>query len=239
MPPQLSERQIRALGALLEKQITTPDQYPLTLKSLTSACNQKSNRDPVMSLTDAEVRETVAELDALYLVSQRTEYGSRVSKHRQRFCNTEFGALEFTPGELAVMTLLMLRGAQTPGELRSRSGRLHAFDNVDEVHATLNELATRTDGPWVIELEREPGRRENRFMHCMGDGDAALAQRATPVTASAGQAAEKSPHASSTTGSDRAPPATATARIDELEARVTQLEVTLSRLREQLGDGED
>lgn len=222
MPQDLTNEQIRVLGALLEKQITTPDQYPLTLKSLMSACNQKSNREPVMSLSEAQVQDTVAELDALYLISQRAEYGSRVTKHRQRFCNTEFGTLTFEPGELAVMILLMLRGAQTPGELRSRSGRLHAFASVDEVLEALGTLGQRDDGPFVVQLAREPGRRESRYMHCLGGEvvDAApVSVESTPRVATAPERAES-----------------ASARLDSLEARVHQLEVTLQKLREQLGD---
>ena len=123
MAINLTDNELRVLGALLEKQVTTPDLYPLTLKGLMSACNQKSNREPVMSLSENDVRETAALLEKQYFLSMRTEYGSRVSKHRQRFCNTEFGTLTLEPPELAIITMLMLRGPQTPGELRSRSGR--------------------------------------------------------------------------------------------------------------------
>ncbi|MEO1574743.1 MAG: DUF480 domain-containing protein [Pseudomonadota bacterium] len=215
----LTPSQLRVLGALLEKQITTPDQYPLTLKSLVSACNQKSNREPVMSLSEAVVQDTVAELDALYLVSQRAEYGSRVTKHRQRFCNTEFGTLNFEPGELAVVVLLMLRGPQTPGELRSRSGRLHAFESVNEVVDALSSLGSREDGPFVVMLEREPGRRENRYAHCLGDA------APVPATTESTGAPVRVPSAPERVEST-------TTRLDTLEARVHQLEVTLARLRE-------
>ena len=170
MAHDMSSNELRVLGALMEKQITTPDHYPLTLKALVAACNQKSNRDPVMSLDEATVRDTVTGLEAKYLISKRTEYGSRVIKHRQRFCNTEFGTLKFEPGELAIMTLLMLRGAQTPGELRGRAARMHAFANVDEVAQTLDQLSRRDDGPFVVRLAREPGKREARYMHCLGEG---------------------------------------------------------------------
>ncbi|MEM6639178.1 MAG: DUF480 domain-containing protein [Pseudomonadota bacterium] len=210
MSLELSDHQIRVLGALLEKQITTPDQYPLTLKSLVSACNQKSNREPVMSLSEARIAAVIDELDALYLISRRTEYGSRVTKHRQRFCNTEFGRLSFEPGELAVLILLMLRGPQTPGELRSRSGRLHAFESVDEVTAVLSTLAERDDGPYVQELPREPGRRESRFSHCLGD-----AQQTVAVPA-----AESASPAQSVNARLEA----MTERIADLEARLEALE---------------
>lgn len=212
----LTAIEIRILGALLEKQVTTPDQYPLTLKSLVSACNQKSNRDPVMQLNESDVQKAVALMEQNYLVSMRTEYGSRVTKHRQRFCNTEFGTLKLEPGELAVICLLMLRGPQTPGELRSRSGRLHEFADVSEVTDTLDTLAMRDDGPFVVRLEREPGRRESRYAHLLGDDEPVAATDELPETSSA--------------------PKTATSRINQLEDRVAELESVLASLQARLGD---
>lgn len=210
----LSDIELRVVGALMEKQITTPDHYPLTLKSLVAACNQKSNREPVMNLDEATVRSTVDALESRYLVSKRTEYGSRAVKHRQRFCNTEFGALKFSPGELAIMTLLMLRGAQTPGELRSRSARMHAFESVDEVAAALDDLGRREDGPFVVRLAREPGKREARYMHCLGeDSPEEVAAAAAPVS---------QPAASVPVGGDD--------RVARLEARVDELSERLDGL---------
>lgn len=215
---ELTDKELRVLGALIEKQVTTPDHYPLTLKGLTAACNQKSNRDPVMSLSESEVRETVALLEQQYLVSKRTEYGSRVTKHRQRFCNTEFGTLKLSPPELAVVCLLMLRGPQTPGELRSRSGRLYAFSSVDEVNETIEQLAARDDGPFVTRLAREAGRREARVAHLLGVDDPAEAVAAAPP--------ERQPQ------SERAP--AAPSRIERLEADVAALRETVAALREEL-----
>lgn len=206
---ELTDKELRVLGALLEKQITTPDHYPLTLKALTSACNQKSNREPVMSMTEGEVRETVALLEHQYLISKRTEYGSRVTKHRQRFCNTEFGTLKFTPAEYAVICLLMLRGPQTPGELRSRSGRLHEFEVVDEVNETIEQLAARDDGPFVQRLAREAGRREARVMQLLGTGEVPAAP---PVE-------------------ERAATSRAPGRIERLESEIVELRAAVEQLR--------
>lgn len=216
----LSRKELRVLGALLEKQVTTPDQYPLTLKSLVSACNQKSNREPIMALTENEVGETVARLEQQYLLSKRTEYGSRVTKHRQRLCNTEFGKLHFDSGEFAVMCLLMLRGPQTPGELRSRSGRLHAFDTVEDVNETLGTLEAREDGPFVVRLPKEPGRRDSRYAHLLGEEAPELI---------AAKAEDPEPRAA------RPPSAARDERFAQLEARVALLEQGLAQLKNSLG----
>src|SRR5882724_11492133 len=124
---ELSPLEARIIGCLIEKQITTPDQYPLSLNSLVSACNQKSNRDPVMDLDEATVRNTLDGLVRKHLVVEKSGFGSRVPKFQHRFCNTEFGTLKFTPQELAVVCELVLRGPQMPGELRSRASRMASF----------------------------------------------------------------------------------------------------------------
>ncbi len=153
------------IGCLLEKQVTTPDQYPLSLSALTNACNQKSSREPVMSLDEMEVQNLLDDLKKKHLVSDRTGFGSRVAKYQHRFCNTGFGALEFTAQELGLLCVLLLRGPQTPGELRSRTNRLCQFTDVNEVETVLDGLMHREDGPFVMRLSREPGRRESRYMH--------------------------------------------------------------------------
>ena len=131
---QLSDKEARVIGCLIEKSIVTPDQYPMTLNALTNACNQKSSRDPVMSLTQGEVQHTIRELEGKHLVRTDENFRSRVEKYSQRFCNTRYSNLQFGDDELAIVCLLLLRGPQTPGELRSRSGRLHGFaDNADVV----------------------------------------------------------------------------------------------------------
>jgi len=192
MKMALSAQALRVLGCLLEKQITTPEQYPLSLNGVVTACNQKSNREPVMALSESDVQ---AELDLLvkkHLVTSNSGFGQRVVKYEQRFCNSAFGHLQLSRAEVAVLTLLFLRGAQTPGELRTRSGRLHEFADVTEVEQTLEGLASREDGAMVVRLAREPGKRESRFMHLFaGDveqipsqadavpDDAALLERVT------------------------------------------------------------
>ncbi len=160
MDNTLTTNEARVIGCLLEKELTTPDQYPLSLNSLTSACNQKSNREPVMALTEGDVQATVDELVKRHLVIEAS--GSRVTKYKHRFCNTEFGALKLNPKSLAVLIVMLLRGPQMPGELRSRTGRLCDFSDVREVEQVLDTLITR-DEPLVVKLPRETGRRECRY----------------------------------------------------------------------------
>src|SRR6201997_473500 len=163
MKIELSALEARLIGSLIEKQITTPDQYPLSLNSLVAACNQKSNRHPVMDLEEATVQNTLYQLARKHLVIEKSGFGSRVPKYQHRFCNTEFGTLKLTPQELAIVCELLLRGPQTPGELRSRASRMAPFTDVSEVEAALARLSEREDGPFVTRLAREPGRRESRY----------------------------------------------------------------------------
>ncbi|KGT93504.1 DUF480 domain-containing protein [Pantoea sp. JGM49] len=178
MKMALSAQALRVIGCLLEKQVTTPDQYPLSLNGVVTACNQKSNREPVMNLSEMEVQSQLDELVKKHLATSNNGFGQRVSKYEQRFCNSAFGNLQLNSAEVAVLTLLFLRGAQTPGELRTRSGRLHEFSDMNEVEQTLNGLITRDDGPMVVRLAREPGKRESRYMHLFG-GDVAEAPAAS------------------------------------------------------------
>lgn len=178
MKMALSAQALRVIGCLLEKQVTTPDQYPLSLNGVVTACNQKSNREPVMNLSEMEVQSQLDELVKRHLATSNNGFGQRVSKYEQRFCNSAFGNLQLNSAEVAVLTLLFLRGAQTPGELRTRSGRLHEFSDMNEVEQTLNGLITRDDGPMVVRLAREPGKRESRYMHLFG-GDVAEAPAAS------------------------------------------------------------
>ncbi len=168
MTIELSLNEARVIGCLIEKEITTPEQYPLSLNALTNACNQKSNRDPALELDESTVQKTLDELNKKYLVSEESGYGSRVAKYRHRFCNTEYGTLKFSPQELGIVCELLLRGPQTPGELRSRASRLCPFKDVTEVEASLDTLARREDGPFVVRLPREPGKRESRYAHRFG-----------------------------------------------------------------------
>jgi uncharacterized protein YceH (UPF0502 family) len=161
----LTPHEARVIGCLIEKEITTPEQYPLSLNALTNACNQKSSRDPVMALDERVVQETVDALVKKRLVSEKTGFGSRVAKYQHRFCNTDFGDLRLTQQELGVICVLLLRGPQTPGELRTRTDRLCKFGDVQEVDAVLKQLMERGDGPFVVMLPREAGKRESRYAH--------------------------------------------------------------------------
>jgi hypothetical protein len=155
----------RVIACLIEKEITTPDQYPLSLNALTNACNQKSNREPVLALAESTVQQTLDELIKKRLVLDKSGFGSRVVKYQHRFCNSEFGKLKFSEQELGIVCVLLLRGPQTPGELRTRTNRLCKFSDVDEVESTLEQLMERDDGPFVVRLPREAGRRELRYAH--------------------------------------------------------------------------
>ena len=162
---EITPLEARVLGCLIEKEITTPDQYPLSLSALTNACNQKSNREPVLGLTETEVQDIVDGLLKKHLVSDRGGFGSRVTKFQHRFCNSGFGSLEFSKQEIGVLCVLLLRGPQTPGELRTRTQRLCDFSDVRETESVLQQLAERRDGPFVVRLAREPGKRESRYAH--------------------------------------------------------------------------
>ena len=165
---ELTGQQLRVIGSLIEKQVTTPDQYPLTLNSLVNACNQKSNREPVTEFSATEVQDTLDQLSTLRLVQNAQGSGDKVAKYRQRFCNTEFSELQLKPSELALICLLMLRGPQTPGELRTRSNRLYEFSDSQQVEAALEQLANN-EPPLVAKMPREPGKRESRYVQLFGD----------------------------------------------------------------------
>jgi uncharacterized protein YceH (UPF0502 family) len=179
MKIELNPLEARVIGCLIEKQITTPDQYPLSLNALVNACNQKSNRDPVLDLDEGMVQRTVDELSKQHFVIEKSGFGSRVPKYQHRFCNTEYGTLKFDEQELAIVCELLLRGAQTPGELRSRASRMGTFTDVSEVEAALTRLAEREGGPFVVRLAREPGRRESRYAHLFSGEVAGVADEVT------------------------------------------------------------
>lgn len=162
---QLTATEARVVGCLLEKQVTTPEQYPLSVNAVTMVCNQKTNREPVMNLSEHEVQDQLDALVKRHYLRTVSGFGNRVTKYEQRFCNSEFGDLKLNSAEVAVITTLLLRGAQTPGELRSRASRMHEFSDVQDVERTLETLAAREDGPFVLRLAREPGKRESRYMH--------------------------------------------------------------------------
>lgn len=160
----LSPEEIRILGALMEKEITTPDYYPMTLNGLVNACNQKSCREPVMAMDEGTVSFNLDVLrDDRRLVSMVSAAVSRVPKYKQRLTETYF----FTPSERAVLCELLLRGPQTPGELRNRAERMFPFKSLEEVQAALKELETRDDGPWVVLLPKLHGHKEARYAHLL------------------------------------------------------------------------
>jgi len=210
-----SANEARVIGCLIEKSIVTPDQYPLTLNALTNACNQKSSRDPVMSLQQGEVQRTIRDLEAKSLVRVEENFKSRTEKYVQRFCNTRFSDYQFEPPLLAVVCLLLLRGPQTPGELRARSGRLHAFADNAAVVDALDALIGRESGPLVIKLPRQPGRKDAEYMHLLSGPVDIEAHASQPLE----RTAEKSPQRVSTKA---------------LEQRVSQLEAEVAELREML-----
>jgi uncharacterized protein YceH (UPF0502 family) len=217
---ELTPHEARVIGCLLEKEITTPDQYPLSLSALTNACNQKSNRNPVMQLSEVEVQEILDGLVKKHLASDRSGFGSRVTKYQHRFCNSGFGSLEFTPQELGVLCVLLLRGPQTPGELRTRTQRLCQFTDVQETEAVLERLSEREDGPFVIRLAREPGKRESRYMHLFGDQSVL----STGAESLAPQPASDEPTAKPDIDQLESLLLELQEKLDALESRVNQLE---------------
>lgn len=167
----LSTEQCRVIGVMLEKETTTPEQYPLSLNGLLTGCNQKSNRDPVISLTESDVQNIIDELVQMNQLMVDHKASSRVNKYFHRFCNTEFGSLQFTPQQRAIICVLLLRGAQTPGELRTRTNRLADFSNVDDIENALNQLQDLNGQTLVKKLTCEPGKRESRYVHLFSDID--------------------------------------------------------------------
>lgn len=220
MKVQLEPFEARIIGCLIEKQITTPDQYPLSLNSLTLACNQKSNRDPMMSVDETTVQAALDKLSKKHLVIEKSGFGSRVPKYQHRFCNTEFGTLKFTPQELAILCELMLRGPQTPGELRGRATRMAPFADVSEIETALRSLATREDGPFVVRLAREPGRRDSRYAQLI------TGEVSEDAIAGADEPEVIAPSAHSPGGGSR---------LDRLEEEVRKLRAELDALKQQLG----
>ena len=215
MPVNLTANEARVIGCLMEKSVTTPDQYPLTLNALTNACNQKSSRDPVMSLQQGVVQRTVRDLEGKHLVRVDENFKSRVEKYTQRFCNTRFSDYQFDPAQFAIVCLLLLRGPQTPGELRANSGRLHTFADNAAVADALAGLLEREDGALVVKLPRTPGRKDAEYMHLFS-GAVDLQQLEARATAA-------TPSRERTSNSDLAE------RVTKLEAEVADLRHRLER----------
>lgn len=163
--PKLTPNEARVIGCLMEKAIITSDAYPLTLNALTNACNQKSSRNPVMSLSQGVVQRTARDLLSRKLVRIDENFKSGVEKYSHRFCNERLDEFQFDSAQYAIVCLLLLRGAQTPGELRAHSGRLHAFADNEAVVVALNGLIERDGHPIVVKLPRKPGRKDSEYMH--------------------------------------------------------------------------
>ncbi|GGQ12955.1 YceH family protein [Shewanella litoralis] len=211
---ELSPLEARVIGCLLEKELTTPDQYPLSLNSLTLACNQKSSREPVLSLTESDVQAIIDDLNKKRLISEQSGFGSRVVKYKHRFCNTEFSELQLNSAEVALICVLLLRGPQTPGELKTRTARLHEFNDVGQVETALIGLSQR-ETSLVVQLAREPNKRDCRFMECFSgniDDHQVNSNDDLHVSAQTQQSIAQD------------------SRIDELNQRVTVLEEKIAQL---------
>ena len=215
MQEYLTATEARVIGCLIEKSVTTPDQYPLTLNALTNACNQKSGRNPMMSLQQGEVQRAIRDLESKSLVRAEENFKSGTEKYAQRFCNSRYSDLQFDPPQLAIVCLLLLRGAQTPGELRARSGRLHAFEDNAAVVTAINNLNDSDGETLLVKLPRTPGRKDSEYMHTLYG----------PVDIAA--------HASNAlkAGSVKASGRSSTA---ELEQRISRLESDVAALKAQL-----
>lgn len=225
---QLTSLQARIIGVLIEKEITTPEQYPLSLNALTLGCNQKSSREPIMQLSESDVQNGLDELRAKNLLFEHQGSASRVVKYKHRFCNTEFSSLQFTPKQLALICVLLLRGPQTPGELRTRSSRLAEFDNVTEVEHTLSALCDFHGDAIIKKLSRELGKRESRFVQLFTPFEELLelVQSNTMVSENSHTAA----HPSSLGQSNELK--SAMARIEALETQVAKMSLQLDSMQE-------
>jgi uncharacterized protein len=219
---RLTANEARIIGALIEKQITTPDQYPLSLNALVNACNQKSNREPLMQLDEATVKFVVDGLARRHMVVEKSGFGSRVPKYQQIFCNTEFGSLKFTPQETGIICELLLRGPQTPGELRARVPRLAELPDPSVIEGLLEALAARPGGALVAQLAREPGRRDSRWAQLFEELPESVTANETPVRADPAPA----PSTARASGSPDL-----LARIATLEAEVASLRAELAALK--------
>ncbi len=213
MPLKLDAVEARIIGCLIEKSIVTPDQYPLSLNGLTNACNQKSGRNPTMNLNKGEVQRATRLLDGKSLLRIDENFKSNIEKYSQRFCNTRYSDFHFDDAQLAVVCALLLRGAQTPGELRTHCRRLHEFEDNSAVVVTLTSLLEHERGPLVVKLPRTPGRKDSEYMHLLS-GEIDMDAHARKTEAS---------------------PTPARRSASDLEQRVEQLEIQVAELRSMLG----
>jgi uncharacterized protein YceH (UPF0502 family) len=199
------------LGSLVEKDITTPDYYPLSLNALVNACNQKNNREPVTNLTEEQVRQSLSTLQEKRLAGPASGADSRVSKYEHRLQEV----FNFTRGEIAVMCVMLLRGPQTPGELRGRTERMYHFETLDDVQSNLQRLIQK-DPPLVKMLARQPGTKENRYAHLLaGEIEEAEVTRVEKALA---------------------PSASEASRIQSLEAEISELKTEIASLKQQFAE---
>ena len=205
----LDEVEVRVLGALIKKDVTTPDYYPLSLNALVNACNQKNNRAPVMSLDEASVRRALDGLQEKRLSAQAGGADSRVTKYEHRIQEV----FNFTRAETAIMCVLLLRGAQTPGELRGRTERMYRFEELSDVHSTLERLVERQP-PLVKMLPRQPGTKESRYAHLLA-GEVEL------------RTASADPQVAATSSNNDQ-------RVAHLEATVREMRREINELRQQM-----
>jgi uncharacterized protein len=208
----LSEVETRVLGSLVEKELTTPDYYPLSLNALLNACNQKSNRDPVMNLNENAVSQALRSLDKEGLAGRADGMDNRVTKFEHRLQE----AFNFDRREIAILCELLLRGPQTPGELRSRADRMHPFDDLGQVQSTLQRLAQR-EPPLVKMLPRQPGTKESRYAHLLSGDVQIQAPEAMPEAAPTHRTADGE-------------------RIARLENEVASLQNEVANLKQQLAE---
>ena len=225
IPIVLSAAQARVLGALVEKEVTTPEYYPLSLNALINACNQRSNREPVMNLDEEAVRMALHRLDDLKLAGRARSSDGRVAKYEHWLGE----AFNFSRAETALICVLLLRGPQTPGELRGRTERMHTFDELTDVIAGLQKLMERTP-PLAAVLPRQPGTKESRYMHLLSGGveslPAAFASEPLFARREAAPSAEQDP-AQNAIHEDR---------ITRLEATIVELRQEMAALRAKIDD---
>ncbi|HUV23309.1 MAG TPA: DUF480 domain-containing protein [Gammaproteobacteria bacterium] len=215
IPLNLSANECRIIGCLMEKSVTTPEQYPLTLNALVNACNQKSARTPVMALSQGTVQHTVRSLDQQHLLRIEENFKRGVEKYTHRLCNSPYSELQFDTAQYAIVCLLLLRGPQTPGELRARSGRLHEFADNNAVVAALNSLIEYPGDALVVQLPRSPGRKDCEYMHLLSG---TVDMEAHAQRAAAAQPERDSPRSS----------------LAQLEQRLSELEAEVAELKQRL-----
>ncbi|MFT5389859.1 MAG: hypothetical protein ACI8PT_000039 [Gammaproteobacteria bacterium] len=223
---------LRVIGSLIEKEFATPDYYPMTTAGLANACNQKTSREPVTAYTDAEIASALERLIEKGLVRERNPAGARAAKYAHRLGDSLGLSFGFSRSQLVILAVLTLRGAQTPGELNTRSERLRDPHDERDVQSVLEQLMSHERGPWVQELMREPGRRESRWIHLLGAED-------TGVNSGAAEPGTTRPSSAdailgSMAADDEASALSGSPNVEELEQRVVDLEEKVAALLDRI-----